>query len=856
MNERINLPKQKYFYPLLCFFGSIILCSTIFIWKGITPFGSNTLFMSDLGAQYLPFLSYYKSALTQLDGIKYSFSNGIGGNMLPLIAYYLTSPFNLLTLFFSTAQLPTAVSLLIILKIAAASSAMCFYLIRTYTPRSSMAILLSFSYAFCGFTGAYFYNIMWLDILIWLPLVLLALQALIEKNRLLPYILCLVGTIGSNFYLGYMVCLFLIFYFFYWIGRTRQGVPWRIYLKHYRKIFGRFVAGSITAAMMLGILLVPTAAGMLQTGKSDFDLSVFWPIPMYGLDGWAGLGMGTSNFTSRLHHLPTFYIGFLGVLLAFTFFFNKKIAKEKRAWSGKFLLLLILCTWFLPFLTVFQMFQQAAGFPFRNAFLVSFVLLTFAYESWLNREGIERKAVWRSGAILGIGFVLAYLFNHWTHSLTRYPEIKGDNLILNLLLILVACLTMALLLKESRVKRKWAGVAAILVSFELGLNFTLMLEGAEFGNLPHYQTYIKEFEKSLSEVDKVENPLVRISNDTLRAADFGVDSNGYNEGMLLNYNGVTAYTSTLASEVLELYADLGLYSWNERRISYSGSTPLTDLLLNVGYQLEGAEGEILVRENRYTHGIGFLVPEEAEEAAMLSGQPFQNQNTIFKSFFQTEQKVFHEVLRFEVQQEEEQYELKMEAATDGILYAWLPRLGEGQTYEAIRVNGEKIPHKFILNNDTLLPLGEFKKGETVRIELSAPQTALFAAENFGSFDRAVFEQAVQDRPAKSLDVISWKRGELLGEVESSKEQEWLFLSIPYDEGWQAHVQGKDVSVKKMFGGFMGIKVPAGKQEVRLEYVPAGYGIGKLLSAAGWLLFFVLVLWERKNNAVKSFPDEE
>lgn len=97
---------------------SLAIMGIVFAIWGITPFGNHNLLISDMGGQYLSFFTAYRHAILTHSFQLYSFSQSLGGNALPTIAYYLLSPFNILMLLFPAANLPTGLSLLIMLKIS------------------------------------------------------------------------------------------------------------------------------------------------------------------------------------------------------------------------------------------------------------------------------------------------------------------------------------------------------------------------------------------------------------------------------------------------------------------------------------------------------------------------------------------------------------------------------------------------------------------------------------------------------------------------------------------------------------------------------------------------------------------
>ena len=96
----------------------LVITCVVFWQLKITPFGRHSLLFSDTGAQYVPILEYLRSTVTHGQFHLFSFALGTGSSMVPLLTYYVISPFNLLILLFPAAQLPTAIAWIVILKLA------------------------------------------------------------------------------------------------------------------------------------------------------------------------------------------------------------------------------------------------------------------------------------------------------------------------------------------------------------------------------------------------------------------------------------------------------------------------------------------------------------------------------------------------------------------------------------------------------------------------------------------------------------------------------------------------------------------------------------------------------------------
>ena len=116
MKQRlIDIWKKYYIYILSTGIPALIMLG---VWIGdkIGP-GGYSLIMVDGLHQYMPFFSDYYEKLKTGSSLFYSFQEGMGTNFLSLWSYYLASPLNLLILLFPKAELNTAVSLIVSIKI-------------------------------------------------------------------------------------------------------------------------------------------------------------------------------------------------------------------------------------------------------------------------------------------------------------------------------------------------------------------------------------------------------------------------------------------------------------------------------------------------------------------------------------------------------------------------------------------------------------------------------------------------------------------------------------------------------------------------------------------------------------------
>lgn len=185
---------------LISTFGILLILKS----NGFYPFKEVTLFTFDMKEQYLPFFSSLHYLIGGDDSIFFHWSKSLGGNYIGLYAYYLASPFSWLTTLFSIEKLPLAIFLMTVSKISLSGLTFSVYVnflwnkynslpAQTSSYRRLLAHLtllpLPVAYALMSYNLQFALSIMWLDGVILLPLLLLGVEKLLDKQRNLWFIL-------------------------------------------------------------------------------------------------------------------------------------------------------------------------------------------------------------------------------------------------------------------------------------------------------------------------------------------------------------------------------------------------------------------------------------------------------------------------------------------------------------------------------------------------------------------------------------------------------------------------------------------------------------------------------------------
>ncbi|MHC5249890.1 YfhO family protein [Enterococcus sp. LJL90] len=822
--------------------GSILLPlgMMMIVWASlnVAPFGDGNLLVSDTGTQYLEFIHLFKKFFEE-GFSSYSFSNGIGGSIEALSGYYLISPFNLIALLFADEQMPIAIIWIMTTKIALIGGSMYFYLARHYQETSLWTLVFSTAYSFCGFVVAYSLNFMWLDALIFLPLVAYGLEKLWRRETGFLYGISLLLTIVTNYYLGYMVCIFAVLYslYLYWLDNPQRDA-WRIKVLWQR--WRKFLTISIAAGLATGFILIPSLYGMLQTAKTDFSLTDFLPFPRFLFSAFSQLGMGTYNFEMRLDHLPTMYTGIIVMLLFISFFMANKIdPREKK--GAAFLVGCLFASFIIElFNTVWHMFQSPAGFPYRNTFIFSFLVVRFAYEGFLHLKkdyNYKRAArtIWKSAAILSGLILIGQLGIIFEDAWFNESYVGGNFVVESLLVIWLGGLLLVLFFQQQ--KKIWLVLAALLTLGELGDNYRYAIQDLDYGSQKQYANYYVAQEDLVDQLTD-DQPLFRINEKSDEENNgYSIGYNSYNDGFLYNFSDISSYTSTLEKDVLDTLVNLGIYSKNERRFTYVDENPVLNLLLNVRYSIkpneikdrtpEFVENNLYVYQNEEALGMGLLV--NRSDVELKANQVIENQEKILQSLRAEVNPYFRSAELIDVDTTVEgKTTMTLKTTAAGNLFMYLPNVRWRQI-DSFKVNGEEHQTDITIMTNQLFNLGYFDSQAEIVLTFKTDNAFDYTDWQIATLAQDQFAELLAEQDQFAVQLNSQRDDYLYGSVTAASDNKRLFLSIPYDGDWTVKIDGKPVTTEKVYGSFLSVLVPEGAHAISLTYLSKPNLYGGILS---------------------------
>ncbi len=853
---------KKVVLYLLAFLLPLFLLIGIFIYMKVYPFGENTYLPADAFSQYVNFLQYFKNIFTEGESIIYSLSKSIGGEMYGLFAYYIISPYNFLTLFFQKGNMTFVFDIILILKLASCSLTFMYYLNRRRKARFSN-LIFSIMYALSGYVIAYGFNIMWLDAVILLPLVVSGIDDLIKKKKCILYIVALTLTLITNYYIGFMVCIFSLLYYIYktLIGNLKNK-------KLILKKTGIFIIASICAALITAIILVPVFIG-LQSGRADFSFSSMNFDKNFELEKLISKFFTNSfNFEEiQNNSMPPIFCGILANILVLAYFINGKIKIKEKIFSLLFIAIFIISFYIEGANILWSMGNIPAWYIYRYAFCFTFIYIILAKKSFVNAQKGMKIWKWFIIAIIFIG--LAVFALNLETGFENENAIKLD-ILLGILFIILLALT-KIKFKDNGKKIK------LFLSKYYTKTIIIIIFLLTTANLVYNATYsLDTIRKENESVDQnayavLNNVYARINNN-LKEYDKGlyrIDSKGKiteNDALNFGYNGITYFGSTYSEKSHLFLEKLGYTKYHVNIKCDGDNTKTADMLLGIKYVIVPPgrktyknyktayeeiyiENNVKIYENPYTLSLGYAVNKEIFNVNMDNKNTFELQNEILKSATGIDEDVYikhvGEIENTNQKLEEGGkvvYEFKVQ--NTGNIYLYL--LANAQNGFKVNINGEEIWIYATFLNNGMISIGPREIGETIKVEI-VPTKKMQINEIYLYYENEeILQKHYEVLNQTQVDLERINNEKYIGKINCDSDKTILF-TIPNDKGWKIKVDGKEAQIKETLGALMLVEVEKGEHEITLEYTLPGLKLGIILTSLGVIIFACIIVMSKKNK---------
>lgn len=386
------------------------------------PFVGFTYDGGDASAQLIPAVSLLERSL--MDGTFFwSWDYGLGGDLFSEFSYYYsTSPlfylqFSIKWLFGAAGgDFATTQAWRVVFSIIKQILCMLFmYLLIRREGKGRLAALTAGILYGCSFwyiDNSVAFDFM-TDAMLWPPLLVMAFNRWNRTGSWMPLCLVLALSIASNFYFGYIVCVFCILFALVFAYRGENGQKWAAFIRGYLRRLGVLALVAIGAILLSSIAFIPSVIALLSADRAQVPLQVGIFPSLHFVKALPEIlffkgGMFSAN-DAQTYAFP------LIAMLAPFLFKHLSPAGRKRTIFAALLVLL----WLLP---VVSSLMNGLSYPSnRWCYLVVFAV-AYAVPDWI--ECLATKGIRAVRPVVFVGLAVLALVVLATHNV-RVQDLSG-----------------------------------------------------------------------------------------------------------------------------------------------------------------------------------------------------------------------------------------------------------------------------------------------------------------------------------------------------------------------------------------------------------------------------------------------
>ena len=811
---------------------------TVFLIGGFYPFGQSSLAWCDMKQQLIPLFCDFKDILSGKESLFLNFSNGSGMNFYGVFFFFLASPFSFAVAFTDKADIPLLMNILVLLKLSVAGFTAGFTFKKLNgSLNAGIAAALGSAYALGGYGMLFYQNIMWLDIMYLFPLVVLGVDSLVKKNRPLMLTVVLTLTVIMNFYLSFMVYLFVIFFF---------GIFAVIYRDYDRKLYVNLGLCGVISLLASAFVWVPCLLQYFSSGRSGSILSNL---------------KNASLFTSTETTFPILLCS--GVILCGVVFLFRRVSLKDKQTSFLFCLFLIMSVPLIiePINLMWHTGSYMA-FPARYGFITVFAGLCLTAKllsGWKFAEKPKPNAVFIYFAV-GLICILALIFtlsnqdtlSTYTRTLWGNKASLRGQIFISLLFVLSYFIILLFSERKVLCKKTAAVFLCLCLAFEgFCWSSVFVLSAKDRFSMHNFQNMLE----LRSEIQK----------DGFYRVDTSHKLTDANMTGAAGFNSLAHYTSLNNENYMEAAKQMG-YSGYWMETGNWGGSILSDALLSVGYTVYNQNGEFVIKENPYYLGLGIKTEGEISEKLSHKNR-LATLGEAFGKMTDTENPVVtyyaYNTENCNLLTQDDVYVINSVSDETYITYS-VDVIGRqtlyfdcyagfsnslvediNQSFE-VYVNSSVKSYSYPTQKENgLLKLGGFEN-ESVDITIKVLKEV--SCSSFGVFGvkEDLVENVVQNTETLNL---TQKGGVLSGNAGKGN----YFLSIPYSEDLNITLNGEKLEFCKALSGFVSLEIPR-DGVLKISLTPKGFGLGICVSVLGTVALLFMIFLRKKEISMGEKSD--
>ncbi len=877
------------------FFLPVFLMWLTYACFGVHPFGDMSVLVLDLNGQYVSYYEMMRDAVWGDGSLIYSWSRNLSGETMGMFGYYLASPFMWIVILLPRNLLLGGLEIMELAKVGCCGLSMGYYL-RKHGAKESSQILFGTTYALMTYIVVELMNPMWIDGMIWLPVILYGIERLVDEGRMLPFVLPLTVMFISHFYIGYMTGFFCALYFIYYIFSR----PGKAIAPHWILASLRFGVSAIVSVLGSSIILIPVY-NSLSLGKLEFSTPDFTPKNQFDIVQFLSKMFQNTYDTVRPEGLPMIACGTVVLILLPLFFLNTKIKPKEKISIAALMLSVFLSMYVSTVDIAWHGFQVPNWLPYRYSYTFSFLMIICAFRAFENLDGISFKEIGLTafGWIVFLAYVNQQEYMHIYLLETVWYSVGA-----------IAVMAGAVYFVKKNPKLVAVTVCIALVCVDIFINSLWTVYSIDYdvvySTYSSYVPYTANGREIVRQLEERNDGLYRVEKTFHRTV---------NDPIGMGYAGISHSSSTMNSPVLSMLKSLG-YGMQGHFTKYMGYTLLTDMLFGIKYimykeskpaedvipteddikriayeneikrpyelyerimtpETTGIE-DIEVYENPYALAVGYMASEDVMEAALDSKDPFRNQEELIGALLgDRTERFFHQIMpRFTdttncttattgdhimyqtaTEGKDSYVEFTVDIDTEKPIYAFFPTIYQRQCNMWLKAdswdvqNYAFVDYFFKGENYSILNLGSFDPGETIKLRMTlANGEAIFSDVLFYSIDTDSLRDAYIKLSQGNWNITEHSDTHLKGTVKAGEDQ-LLFTTIPYEPGWTIKVDGVETEPVTVLNSLIGIELSPGEHEIEMKFFPDYLILAIIVEIIGLSFIALIAVFEIKDGAL-------
>lgn len=848
------------------------------------PFGDYTVLRMDLYHQYGPLFAELYDRVIEHKSFLYSWESGGGSSFLGNYFNYLSSPISIIIFLFDKKQIAFAITTLVIVKGVLSAGTFSYYLKCSLNSHCFASAAFGVFYALSGYFLAYYWNIMWLDGMILLPLIALGIERIINKSKPVLYIASLTVLLYSSYYIGYMACIFSIIYFFAYFILNTSTTKSIIDFEEEKKDFitniknNKFISSalkfglsSILCGALCAVSLIPVFFILQQcSATSDSFPGTFTSyFNMMDMVTSHLAGLETTIRSSGDDVLPNIYCGILPIILLPLFIINKDIRIKDKA---VYIVLVILfafsfnnnCANF-----VWHAFHFPNDLPYRFSFMYSFIILIIAYKSLMHIKAIRYQDI----AIIGMFWVFVILY------FQQNPTNKISELSIYISIAFVIIWTAVLLLiKKGNMTKLVIGVTIIAMTF----CEVIVSDGNSYVFTQKNKNYVENYDSYTDVIDKTYSDDKDFYRTELCNLMTRMDP------CLYGYNGMSAFSSVAYENYSQTQYSLGLFGNRINSYTYNTQTPVYNMMFAVKYLMYKDEAvrpsdeyytlayssdnfDVNAYKNNYYLPIAFETSNDIANWIVIEENPFEQQENfinlatgvsdLYLPLIHTDTECEnaycdsigtngrYTFTKNDTNSDYGTVRLTLRTVNDGNAYVYIT----SPTVENVTYSFDEESISQNIEEPYIYDLGYHNAGEEINVSIDVSMvndsSSYFDIYAY-NINKDVLDSAYDMLKTGELNITEYTDTEITGTINAGYDG-FIYTSIPYDDGWTVYIDGEKQKTFEIAESMLATTIKQGEHTVKFKYSPKGFKYGIVITIAAWLCILAYFIIKKIFNKIDN-----